>query len=255
MISNLITLKNDDWLARQRLAGKAVKECLETANDKILNSSISMLELNNLCNEIILKHKCTPTFHQYKGFPGFACISINNELVHGIPKDQTINDGDIVKVDLGATYNGAIADAAITVIKGKPIKPSHKEMVDTCKDALENAIKNIKLPCRLGVIGNSINFVVKKTKFKLITNYGGHGIEENTPHGMPFVPNKSNKEEGIRLQAGMTLAIEPMVVHGDVKTWVSSDGWTVMTNDVSSHFERTIFLQEDHVEIITDWNI
>jgi methionyl aminopeptidase len=255
MLSNLITLKDYDWLARQRLAGKAVKECLETANDKILNSSISMLELNDLCHKIILKHNCKPTFYQYKGFPGYACISINNELVHGIPKNQFVNDGDIVKIDLGATYNGAIADAAITVIKGKPKKPSHKEMVDTCRNALENAIKNIKLPCRLGTIGNSINFVVKKTKFGLITNYGGHGIEENTPHGMPFVSNKSNKDEGVRLQPGITLAIEQMVVHGDVKTWVSSDGWTVMTNDVSSHFERTIFIHEDHVEVITDWNI
>lgn len=255
MISQLIILKDQHWLDRQRLAGKCVKECLEFANDKILNSSLSTLEISQKCYEIMSKHNCTPTFFNYKGFPGYACISINNELVHGIPKDIIPQEGDIIKVDLGATYQDAIADAAVTIIKGKPKLTSHAEMVKTCRDALENAIKNIKLPCRLGTIGNSINFIVKKTKFKLITDYGGHGIEEGTPHGSPFVANKASKDEGVRLYPNMTLAIEPMVVHGDSKTWVGSDGWTVYTNDVGAHFEKTIFIHQDSVEIITDWII
>lgn len=255
MISQIITLKDENWICRQRVAGKCVKECLEFANDKILNSSLSTLEISQQCYQIMLKHNCEPTFFNYKGFPGYCCISINKELVHGIPKDIVPQEGDVVKVDLGATYQGAIADAAITVIKGKAKLISHIDMVNTCKMALENAINNIKLPCRLGIIGNSINYIVKKTKFGLITDYGGHGIEENTPHGSPFVSNKASKDEGVRLQPGMTLAIEPMVVHGETKNWVGSDGWTVFTNDVGSHFEKTIFIHADHVEVVTNWLI
>lgn len=255
MISQIISLKDHHWLTRQRIAGKCVKECLEFANDKILNSSLSTLEISESCFNIMLKHECTPTFFGYKGFPGYICASVNNELVHGIPKNIIPKEGDIVKIDLGATYQGAIADAAITVIKGKPKLQSHLEMVNTCRQALDNAINNIKLPCRLGVIGNSINYIVKKTKFNLITEYGGHGIEENIPHGSPFVANKATKEEGVHLQPGMTLAIEPMVVHGSPSHWLASDGWTVLTNDVGSHFEKTIFIHEKYIEIITDWKI
>jgi len=254
--SQIITLHDSNWLERQTIAGKCVAQCLKTSKEKVLSNpeKLTGKDIESICLKIMESFSCSPTFFGYKCFPGAICLSINNELVHGIPKDKPFQIGDVIKIDLGATYQGAIADAAITVIYGSPKENRHVELIDLCQKSLTNGIKAIKQGKQLGVIGNAIHKTVKDSRFGLILNYGGHGIDENQPHASPFVPNKSQPNEGPKLQPGMTLAIEPMLVIGDNKTSVSNkDNWTVLTNGVGAHFEHTIFITENEVKILTDY--
>lgn len=249
----LIKLKNQDWLDKQRVAGKVVAGALSFLQAQIeMKTQLSMLELNALTEEFILDHKCDLTFKNYKGFPAGVCISINKQLVHGIPTDYHLQDGDIVSFDLGATYQGAIADSAITCIYGTPKSERHVKLLDATEDALMAGIAAIKVGNRLGCIGHAVAQYAKNERFGLINNYGGHGLDWNVPHAAPFVPNKAELNEGVRIQPGLAIAIEPMFVIGSTATRVLNDGWTVVTDDVGAHFEHSIFVHEDRVEIITD---
>lgn len=250
----LIKLKDTDWLERQRIAGACVGKVLTTLN-KLVVENIPNLSLRDLEAEAlrqIIDDKCTPTFQGYKGFPGVICLSVNKQLVHGIPSDYLLQEGDVIKFDLGATYEGAIADSAVTTIYGKPKSTKHVELIESCQNVLYEAIKSIKIGKQLGCIGYAIHrYVSSKTNFGLVTSYGGHGIDENIPHAPPFVANKAKQNEGPRIQSGMTLAIEPMLTIGSPQTSLSKDGWTVLTENINCHFEHTIFIQDDNVEIIT----
>ena len=251
--SNLITLKDYDWYQRQWLAGRCVAGILRTLNQMVREKipNLNLLDMQAEAVKQLETNGCTATFKGYKGFPGAICLSVNKQLVHGIPVDYVLQDGDIVKFDLGATYEGAIADAAATAIYGEPKSAQHVELVDACRNALNVAIKAVAVGKQLGCIGNAIHHYAKSTRFGLVTEYGGHGIDENTPHAPPFVSNKSPANEGVRIQPGLTIAIEPMLVIGEPKTRIIDDGWTVVTPDVGVHMEHTIFVHEDRVEIMT----
>lgn len=251
--SQFIPLHNQDWLSRQKIAGKCVSECLAESKRLILSEAkLSGKDIESLCLKIFTSYQCTPTFFGYRGFPGAICLSINNELVHGIPNNKNFLPGDVIKIDLGATYQKAIADAAITVIYGTPKSQKHQELIIAASKSLEEGIKAIKIGKRIGEIGNAIYNFVRLTEFHLITDYGGHGIDEDIPHAAPFVPNKSSKNEGVRFQPGMSLAIEPMLVMGDNRTRVSKqDGWTVLTDGIGAHFEHTIFITNEETLILT----
>ena len=172
--------------------------------------------------------------------------------MHGIPDDTVLDDGDVVSFDLGATYEGAIADSALTCIFGPPRDPKHVELVKATEEALMRGIQAIAVGKRLGCIGNAISKYVKSTGFGLVHNYGGHGLDWNTAHAAPFVSNKAEVTEGIRLQENITLAIEPLLVIGSsARTRTLDDGWTVTCDNICAHAEHTIFLHKDHVEIIT----
>lgn len=255
-MSQLISLHNADWLIRQRQAGQCVSSILKYFSELDSSSLIneSTLNVEQIIKEFFPKFDCIPTFLGYRNFPSTACISVNQELVHGIPKkDKILKEGDLLKIDVGATYSGAIADAAITIIVGKPKVNKHLELVKACQQALQNAISTIAVGKRLGCIGSAISHTIKKTNFGLIVDYGGHGLDENTLHAEPFVLNRSDSRHGIRIQSGMSLAIEPMVTLRDNRTYVAPDGWTVMSDEISSHFEHSIYIHLDRVEIITDW--
>lgn len=252
--NQIVTLHDQDWFDRQLIAGKCVAKCLKASKQLIEEQqpNLSLLDIEAICAEIIEKDNCTPTFFGYKGFPGKICASVNKQLVHGIPSGYQLKPGDVVKIDLGATYQGAIADAAITTIYGKAQSQKHIELIEVCQDALYYAIKSIEIGKQLGCIGYAIHkYISNHSRFGLITNYGGHGIDEDTPHASPFVSNKERYNEGIRIQSGLSIAIEPMLVIGDVKTYTKSDGWTVCTEDIGSHVEHSIFIHNDSVEIIT----
>lgn len=248
-----IKLKDSSWFERQKIAGRTVARCLSLAREMIqTQDNLSLKEIERACLDVMNKQDCTPTFLNYKNsFPGAICTSVNKQLVHGIPTDYQIQDGDVVKVDLGCTYKGAIGDAAITVIKGTPKSPKHIELSLTCQRALEKAIQAVAIGKQLGIIGYAIHHATKSTGFGLITNYGGHGLDENKPHAQPFVYNKSQPNVGVRIQPGMTLAIEPMLVLGSPETRVLNDGWTVVTPEIGVHFEHTIFVSEDQIHIMT----
>lgn len=249
----LVKLKNQDWLDKQRVAGRIAAATLTLLSDLIRSKEqLTYLELNNLAEKFMEDRGGTPTFKGYKGFPTGVCISVNKELVHGIPKDLLPEEGDVISFDLGVTYQGAIADTAITVIYGEPKSDRHVALVKATEESLMRGIQAIAVEKRLGCIGNAIHKYTKGIGFGLIHNYGGHGLDWDTPHAPPFVSNKADVEEGIHIQAGLAIAIEPMLVLGSTNTRVLNDGWTVVTDDIGAHFEHSIFIHDDHVEIITD---
>lgn len=250
--SGFVLLKNNDWLVKQRKAGKVAAQALQLLEKEVANlTPLSLNELNKKAEDFIISQNCFPTFKNYKGFPAAVCISVNKQMVHGIPTDYCLQDGDVVTFDLGATYEGAIADTAITCIYGKAKSARHTELINITKTSLDKAIAILQPGKRLGNIGYTIHRYVKNYNLALINQYGGHGLDWNIPHASPFVANRAVPEEGIRLQPGLTIAIEPMCVIGSDKTYVDKDGWTVWSDGISAHFEHTIFVHEDRVEVIT----
>jgi methionyl aminopeptidase len=251
---SLIVLKDRAWLKRQKHAGRCVSNILKGFDQMIKEKTpnLSLLDIENMALLCMKYYDCTPTFKNYKGFPGSVCLSVNKQLVHGIPNDYVLRDGDIVSLDLGATYEGAIADSARTAIYGEPKNPEHVRLINACKEALNLAIKSIAIGKKLGVIGNAISKHAKNTGFNVIENYGGHGIDYNKPHAEPFVANKANSNEGITIQPGLSIAIEPMFVIGAAETKTDSlDKWTVTTPGIGAHFEDCITIMEDGNHFIT----
>jgi methionyl aminopeptidase len=248
-----VSLKNQDWLEKQRIAGRVASDALLLLEDGIMHGTgASLLELNNLAETFIQDNKCSCTFKNYKSFPAGVCISVNKQLVHGIPTTYRLQEGDLISFDLGATYEGAIADTAITCIYGKPKYEQHVKLVRATEEALMKGIAAIQVGKQLGCIGEAIYKFARSNGFSVVNNYGGHGISWNTPHDSPFVANKGVSNEGIRIQPGLAIAIEPMLVIGSPATETGKDGWTVYTQDIGAHFEHSIYVHEDHVEIITD---
>jgi methionyl aminopeptidase len=254
--NSIIRFKDNNWLERQKIAGKCVAGILKTLNQLIIDKTpnLSLKDMEAEALKQIKAADCVSTFKGYKGFPGEICLSVNKQLVHGIPSNYILQEGDVVKFDLGATYQGAIADAAATAIYGEPKSPKHVELIAVCKESLNQAINAIKINKQLGCIGYAIHkYVTSKSNFGLIVNYGGHGIDENIPHAPPFIANKSKVTEGARIQEGLTIAIEPMLVIGDNRTRISNDGWTVVTSDIGAHFEHSIYVGADKVHVVTEW--
>jgi methionyl aminopeptidase len=257
--NDFVKLKDDKWLANQRIAGKVVSQSLTLLENLVKEKTTkSLIDMNSVVEEFIIKNECIPTFKNYKGFPSGVCISVNKQLVHGIPGDYKLQDGDVISFDLGATYNGAIADSAITCIYGEPKSEDHVALLETTREALYAGINAVKIGNRIGAIGNAIYKYTRSKGFKVIENYGGHGIcmtddGIGIPHAQPFICNRANENDGIRIQSGLTIAIEPMVVpnNSSIHTKISNDGWTVYTEEVGCHFEHTIFVGDSGVEMIT----
>lgn len=251
----LVNLKGAEWLRRQKIAGRVVSGVLRNfANMMKGEASMSIKDIEAMAKSYLDKADCEPTFFGYKGFPGVICASVNKEMVHGIPTDYRLKPGDIVTVDLGATFEGAIADAAFTAIYGKAKDPKHSEMLILCQKALNNAVDAIEVGKHLGVIGSTIHKTVKNSSFGLITDYGGHGIDEDTLHTVPFVANKCRETDGIIMRPGLSIAIEPMLVLGKNTNWrIQKDKWTVVTKELSCHFEHSVTIDTDgKVHIITE---
>lgn len=252
--NSLVRLKDQNWLDKQRVAGRIAAETLSLLEELLSSGNVAptLQQINAIGEEYIIKRGGIPTFKGYKGFPAGVCISVNKQLVHGIPTDYKLQEGDLVSFDLGVTIDGAIADTAITCIYGQPKSESHVKLIKTTEDALMKGIQAMSVGKRLGVIGHAIARCAKNYGYGVINNYGGHGLDWNVPHAAPFVENKSDPEKGIRIQPGLAIAIEPMFTLGSTSTTTTDDGWTVVTPDLSAHFEHSVFVHEDRVEIITD---
>lgn len=251
--NSFIQLHGLEWLHRQRIAGRIAARALLILEDHVREkTSHSLIVLNEIAKKFITDAGGSPTFKGYKGFPADVCMSVNKQLVHGIPTDIVLEDGDLISFDLGVTYEGAIADTAITCIFGTPKSNKHIDLVKSTEESLMKSIESVAVGKRLGCIGQTISKYAKGKGYGVINNYGGHGLNWNVPHAAPFVQNKSTSEEGIRIQPGLSIAIEPMLTLGSTNTHVLDDGWTVVTDDINCHFEHSIYIHEDHVEIITD---
>lgn len=246
----MIILKSSREIGYMRDAGKIVAEALREVK-KAVKPDVTTLELDQIAEKYIKSRGAIPTFKGYNGFPGHICASVNHEVVHGIPGLRKLKSGDNVSIDIGALINGYNGDAAITVPVGE-VDAEMQKLLDVTEQSLYKGIEKAFAGNRLGDISHAIQSHAEQFGFGVVRDYVGHGIGRNM-HEDPQVPNFGNPGHGLRLKAGMTLAIEPMINLGtyDVKTL--DDDWTVVTTDgkPSAHFEHTIAITGDKPEILT----
>ncbi len=247
----MILPKTEEEIKNIRKAGKIVAEFLEKV-EKLMRPGISAKQIDELAWEIAKKRGGHPSFYGYRGYPASSCVSINNEVIHGIPyKEKILKEGDVVSIDYGVIYNGFHADAAKTFIVGD-VDGKIKLLVEVTEKALLEAIKFLKHGVRTGDLGNVIESYVKKYGFSVVKEYCGHGIGREL-HEDPPILNYGKPGEGIVLVENMTICIEPMVCAGSGKVKVLKDGWTVVSEDgsISAHFEHTVRVGEQESEILT----
>ena len=220
---------------------------------KAIEPGVTTAELDRLAEAYIRKQGAVPNFKNYQGYPATACISINNQVIHGIPSAKVrINEGDIVSVDLGAMFEGYHGDNAATFACGD-ISAEAKRLMDTTQEALYEGIKAACAGNRIGDISHAVQSYVEARGYSVVRQFVGHGVGTHL-HEAPEVPNFGTPGRGIRLLPGMTLAIEPMVNAGKPDVKVQPDGWTVLTTDgsLSAHFEHTIAITSDGPVIMTE---
>lgn len=243
----MIQLKNAAQIAIMKEAGRITGEALCLAGEAV-KEGVTTKYLDDIIRNHIVKSGAKPSFLGYGGFPGSACISINDEVIHGIPsKNKILKDGDIVKIDVGAFYKGFHGDSANTFAVGN-VSDEAKRLIEAAKTSFEKGIEAAMPGNRLGDIGSAIEEQVKKYGFSVVRKFVGHGIGKEL-HEDPSVPNYGTPGHGVKLCKGMALAIEPMVNAGTHEVYVLPDGWTVKTKDgkLSAHYEHTNILTDDGV--------
>ena len=248
----MIIVKNSEQLALMRKAGRVTAEALLVARDMI-RPGISTKEIDTKIRSFIEKCDAVPSFLGYGGFPGSACISINEQVIHGIPSDRVIlREGDIVKIDVGARYRGYNGDSARTYPVGK-VSEEALRLISVTERSFYEAMKFAKAGYRVGDIGNAVESFVISNGFSVVRDFVGHGVGAQL-HEEPEVPNFGRAGRGARLYAGMTLAVEPMVNAGTHDVRVKNDGWTVVTLDgkLSAHYENSIAITESDPIVLTD---
>jgi methionyl aminopeptidase len=235
-----------------RESGRMLAEVLNVLKSRAA-VGMSTLELNNIAASELKRLGGEPAFLGYQGFPGVLCVSINDEVVHGIPKiDKIINNGDIVSLDFGVIYKNMITDAAISVIVGSPVSEKDLMLVKITEKSLLEGVNQLKDGVRVGDISEAIQTKLDKNKLGIVRDLVGHGVGHEL-HEDPNIPNYGRKGTGPKLDKNMTIAIEPMATLGGHDVYVSDDGWTVITKDHSrsAHFEHTILITETGAEILT----
>ena len=247
----MIQLKNSNQISAMIEAGRITGEALLVAREHV-REGVSTKELDTLIRRHIEKCGAKPSFLGYCGFPGSACISINDEVIHGIPSEKKIlREGDIVKIDVGAFYKGFHGDSARTIPVGN-VSDEALKLIETTRNSFFCGVDALKVGNRMGDVGYAIQSCVEKEGFSVVKRYIGHGVGHEL-HESPDVPNYGTAGRGTRLCAGMTLAIEPMVNVGTEEVYELADGWTVKTRDssLSAHYENTVALTSDGVIITT----
>lgn len=246
----MIALKSPAEIEQIRLGGRIVAEVLQGLRD-IIQPGVTTLELDAWAEKWIRSRQAAPAFKGYKGFPATLCTSVNQEVVHGIPGPRKLLEGDVLSVDVGVKYNGWYSDGAWTYPVGR-VSPAAESLMTATREALEKAIRVVKPGARLSDIGHAVQQHVEAAGFSVVRDFVGHGIGRQL-HEEPQIPNYGDPGQGIRLQAGMVLAIEPMVNAGDYAVKVLSNQWTVVTQDasLSAHYEHTVAVTRDAAEVLT----
>ncbi len=248
----MIIIKNEYEISLIEKASKIVAETLLLLKENA-KPGVSTLYLDELAYNNILKNKAKPAFLGYRNYPATTCISINEEVIHGIPSDKKIiKEGDVISIDIGAIYDDYYGDAAITFIVGEPKNKLHQKLVDVCEKALYSGIDEIREGKRLGDVSYAIGSYVFKNNMDVLRDFTGHGIGRKL-HEEPSIFNYGVKNTGSVLKEGMTLAIEPMITLGKADVIIKKDGWTVVTKDgsYSAHFEHTICVTKKGAKILS----
>lgn len=247
-----IIIKSDEEIAVMREAGSIVARTLQRLVEE-LRPGLVVKELDKIVRQEFKKHKVIPTFECYgqPPYPATVCVSVNEEIVHGIPGKRVIQEGDVVSLDLGCTHKGFVADSALTVIVGRA-KPRAQDLVDVTKGALEEGIRHLRPGTRLGEVSHAIQTYIESRGFGVVREYVGHGVGRSM-HEEPQVPNFGPADRGPVLKKGMVLALEPMVTMGDWRTRQLEDQWTVVTADgsLAAHFEHTIAVTDGDPQVLT----
>ena len=246
----MVNLKTPEQIEIMREGGKILHMILERLA-KAVRPGLKTIELDALARELLVQHDAEASFLNYNGFPAALCVSINEEIVHGLPSGRILKDGDVVKLDFGVLYKGFHTDSARTVLAG-PGSPKNKKLISITERALELGIEQARAGNTTGDIGHAIQSYVESEGFNVVRDLVGHGIGRSV-HEEPEVLNYGESGEGIALEPGMVIAIEPMVVEGSWKITDGSDGYSYITKDgkLAAHAEHTVAITERGPDILT----
>jgi methionyl aminopeptidase len=246
----LILLKNNDQIQSIDFACKIVRDTLFHIEEQIV-PDISTLDLDKMAEEFILTNGGIPGFKGLYGFPGTLCVSIEDEVVHGVPSKRLLNEGEIISIDVGSIYNDYYGDHAKTFPVGE-VDDDRIKLLDVTKKSLKLGINEVKDGKYIGDIGHAIQSFAEKNNFSVVKDLVGHGIGKKL-HEEPQIPNFGSVNTGPEIKVGMCLAIEPMLNQGSDKIITKDDGWTISTSDgkLSAHFEHTVAVTEKGVKILT----
>ncbi len=246
----MIKIKSSLEIKLMEKAGKIVGETHKYLKE-YLKPGITTKELDSLAYDFIIKKGATPSFKGYEGFPASICTSINEEVVHGIPSNRKLKNGDIISIDIGACYKGYHGDSAWTYPIGE-ISLENKALLEHTEQSLYEGLKVIKDGAYVGDIGNAISKYIKKYKYGVVKELVGHGVGKEI-HEEPDVPNYGKPKTGPLLKEGMVIAVEPMINLGTSKIYIKEDGWTIVTADnlPSAHFEHTVLVTKEGIKILT----
>ena len=247
----MVEIKTSTELDLMRQASRIVAQVLALLKKEI-RAGVSTAELNSLAEREIRNRDAAPAFLGYRGYPATLCVSINEEVVHGIPSDKRIiRSGDVVSLDLGAIYRGFYGDAAVTVAVGT-VKPEISRLIDVTAASLSKALAEVRSGVKLGDVSHAVESFVVSNNMSVVREFTGHGIGRHL-HEEPSIPNYGRPGSGITLKPGMTLAIEPMVCLGRPEIVIKNDGWTAVSADGSctAHFEHTVAVTKNGCEILS----
>ena len=244
------TLKSPEQIAKMRQAGRVVAEMLE-ACAAAARPGITTNDLDKVAREVLARRKAKSNFLNYHGYPAVICTSPNNVIVHGIPGNYRLEEGDIISIDCGAIIDGWHGDAARTIPVGE-ISEDARKLIQVTEDSLWAGIQHVRRGAHLLDIGHAVQTVAEGAGFAVVREYVGHGIGR-AMHEEPQVPNYGEPGHGMKLKVGHVLAVEPMVNLGSAETQLDDDGWTVCTADgsLSAHFEHSIAVTENGPEVLT----
>ena len=246
----MITIKSSAEIELMRKANLIVIDTLNMLQDKI-RVGMTTKQLDRLAHDYIVKQNAIPSFLGYSGYPASVCISINEEVVHGIPSERVIKEGDLVSIDCGSIYKGYNGDAARTFLM-EGADEEKVQLAEVTKQSFFEGMKVLKAGARLGDLGHAIQSYAESFGYGVVRAMVGHGIGRDM-HEDPEVPNYGVAGRGLRLKAGMTIAVEPMINAGTYDVEMLDDGWTIVTKDnrPSAHYENTVLITEDGVEILS----
>jgi methionyl aminopeptidase len=246
----VIIIKSDPAIKLMREAGKITYGALQAAIEAVA-PGVTTDHIDKVAHDFIVRHGAVPSFLNYGGFPKSICISLNEVVIHGIPDDRIIKEGDIVSLDVGAKYKGYNGDCARTVAAGE-IPDNAKRLIEVTKQSFFEGLKMCRPGFRVSDISHAIGSYCESFGYGVVREFTGHGVGRDL-HESPEIPNFGEPGRGYRLKPGMTLAIEPMINEGKRDVYVLSDGWTVVTRDkkLSAHYENTVLVRDGEPEILT----